>query len=120
MYKPDNIVKIPKIFLNMFTSKFIFIYEEKKLAIVKINAIYNPALKSPSPFLLKFIAANNPIGGSNIYNDVAILSFIDGKILKKVNNGTIIISAPAPINPANIPLTNPVIVNPNKLFIIYI
>ena len=51
MYKPDNIVKIPKIFLNMFTSKFIFIYEEKKLAIVKINAIYNPALKSPSPFL---------------------------------------------------------------------
>ena len=51
MYKPDNIVKIPKIFLNMFISKFIFIYEENKLAIVKINAIYNPALKSPIFFI---------------------------------------------------------------------
>ena len=46
-----SLLQNEKSFLNMFISKFIFIYEENKLAIVKINAIYNPALKSPSPFL---------------------------------------------------------------------
>ena len=114
MYKPATIVKIPKIFLKISVLALIVNFAEKKLAIVKSKAIYSAAFISPKPCLYSEIAANTPIGGNNIIKEVAILDLKEFNTPKKVNNGTISISAPPPINPANMPLMSPVKVKPNK------
>ena len=112
MYNPAIIVKIPNIFLNISVLTLIVNLAEKKLAIVKRKAIYIAALISPKPCLYNDIAANIPIGGNNISNEVAIRDFRLPNIPKKVSKGTINISAPPPINPANIPVISPVNVKP--------
>ena len=71
-------------------------FAEKKLAIVKSKAIYIAAFISPKPWLYSEIAANIPIGGNNIISEVAILDLREFRTPKKVNNGTINISAPPP------------------------
>ncbi len=114
MYNPAIIVKTPNIFLNKSVSTLIVNFAEKKLAIVNNKAIYIAAFISPKPCLYNDIAANIPIGGNNIIKEVAILDFRELTTPKKVNNGTISISAPPPINPANIPVISPVNVKPKK------
>ena len=104
----------------MSVSTLIVNFAEKKLAIVKSKAIYIAAFISPNPCLYNEIAANTPIGGNNIIKEVAILDLRELNMPKKVNNGTISISAPPPINPANIPVISPVKVKPKKWFILYI
>ena len=114
MYIPHIIVKSPNIFFNIKVLIYIVNFAEKKLAMVKSKAIYIAAFISPNPCLYSEIAANTPIGGNNIIKEVAILDLREVNTPKKVNNGTINISAPPPINPANIPLINPVKVKPKK------
>ena len=81
-------------------------FAEKKLAIVKRKAIYIPAFISPKPCLCNDIAANIPMGGNNMNNEVAIRDLRLPNIPKKVSKGTINISAPPPTNPPNIPVIN--------------